>query len=237
MPRLRVLKHELFCQYIADGVPQQEAWRLSGHLPVQQSASRMACKPEIRARIAEIIAKHAYKSGEVSKTRIMTELARIGFSDIRKVASWVTREELVPVSNKKAANGMPQPMATKRVTELIIFNSDTIDDDTAAAIQSITRKADGTMQIKFYDKHAALLDMGREMGMFTERLEVGNAGDFAKLNDEELERFIRAKVVSLSPLPESTSQDEDFADGKSASHSSPRVMPTDDEGESEEAAG
>lgn len=203
MPKLRHLKTEIFAQYIADGMDYQKAFEMSGHRPSQQHASRMAKRPEVRERIAELISKHAYKSGEISQMRIMTELARIGFSDIRKVAQWVTREELVPITLPKGqTHSGPERMGTKRVTELSIFNSDMIDDDTAAAIQSIKRTKDGSLEIKFYDKHAALMDMGKQLGMFTDKLEVGRAGDFAKLNDEELERFIRAKVINLDPPKE-----------------------------------
>lgn len=201
MPKLRHIKSEIFAQYVADGVHHVKAYELSGHCSSPNLAGRMASRPQIRERIAEIVSKRAYRSGEISQTRIMTELARIGFSDIRKVAQWVTREEVVPITTKGNQSG-PERMATKRVTELMIFDSDKIDDDTAAAIQSITRGRDGSLQIKFYDKHAALMDMGKQLGMFTDKLEVGQAGDFAKLNDEELERFIRAKVINLEATKE-----------------------------------
>jgi phage terminase small subunit len=51
------------------------------------SAAKLRARPEVAARIDELIAAEAEKAG-VTIERVVTELARIGFSDIRQVVDW-----------------------------------------------------------------------------------------------------------------------------------------------------
>ena len=59
-----------------------------------------------------------------------------------------------------------------------LVNSDDLDEDTAAAISEVARTKEG-VRIKFHDKRAALVDLGRYLNMFAEdnsstvKLEIG----------------------------------------------------------------
>ena len=49
--------------------------------------------------------------------------------------------------------------------------SEDIDDDTAAAIAEISQNATGGIKLKLHDKKGALVDIGRHLGMFVDKVE------------------------------------------------------------------
>ena len=98
------------------------------------------------------------------RARVVDELAKVGFSDIRKVVTW--RPELVAEVQEEGE------IATKvwqsRVT---VLDSSEIDDDTAAAIESVSQGAQGQLRVRMHDKPAALEKLARALGMFRDRHE------------------------------------------------------------------
>jgi len=92
---------------------------------------------------------------EITQDRIMQELAKIGFADMRKLIAW----------GEKPA-GMNEDGTADWPVELI--SSAAIDDDTAAAISEVALTAQG-IRVKLHDKLSALEKMGKHLGMFTEK--------------------------------------------------------------------
>jgi phage terminase small subunit len=90
----------------------------------------------------------------------LEELAKIGFADIRKAVQW-GKGLAVPdeTGEMRIANGVA------------MIDSSELDDQTAAAIAEVAQTRDG-IKIKFNDKRAALMDIGRHLGMFKERVEM-----------------------------------------------------------------
>jgi phage terminase small subunit len=95
---------------------------------------------------------------EVTQDMVVRELAKIGFGDIRKL--FTPGGNLLPVSD--------------------------LDDDTAACLSSIeitTRKVRGgeddeveeVSKVRLWDKRAALVDLGRHLGMFTDKVQHSGA--------------------------------------------------------------
>ncbi|WP_332116057.1 terminase small subunit [Azorhizobium caulinodans] len=88
----------------------------------------------------------------VTAERIIEELAKIAFYDIRKAVRWGRApdgEEAYPVE---------------------LVPSEQIDDATAAAVAEVSLTQSG-VKIKMHDKRAALVDLGKHLGMFKERVE------------------------------------------------------------------
>ena len=96
--------------------------------------------------------------------QVVRELKLIGFSDIRKVVSW--RNELV-TRTKKGEDGAPVLMP--RVT---IVDADKISDEAAAAVAEVSQTVNGALRVKMHDKHAALVSLGRHLGLFTDHVKV-----------------------------------------------------------------
>jgi len=95
--------------------------------------------PNVAAAI-EARMKARAKRADINQDRVLLELARIGFSDIRRVIKWG-----------------PNGATLKQSSE--------ITEDDAAAISEISQTAHG-IKIKFHSKPAALQLLGQHLGTF-----------------------------------------------------------------------
>ena len=89
-----------------------------------------------------------------------------GFSDIRKVLSW--RNELV-TRTEKGKDGEPVMVLMPRVT---IVDADKMSDEAAAAVAEVSQTVNGALRVKLHDKHAALVSIGKHLGMFVDRVQI-----------------------------------------------------------------
>ena len=162
MPILKNARHERFAQELAKGKSADAAYGEAGFKPNRGNATTLKHKQSIKNRVAELLEqereieqeaiKQAIEATGVTKERVLQELARIGFSDLRKAFT--------------DRGGILHP------TEW--------DDDFAAAVSSIEvvsrntneKDAEGRSVVehvhkfKVWDKRAALVDLGKELGMF-----------------------------------------------------------------------
>lgn len=115
-------------------------------------------KPNIATALQERRIELADSTG-ITPERVLTELAKLGFSDIRKAIRWGTL----------GARVNPESEEVEIENSVELLDSAEIDDDTAAAIQEISQGANG-IKLKMYDKKGALVDIGRHLGMFDDKL-------------------------------------------------------------------
>lgn len=161
-------RHELFAQEVAKGTALERAYAMAGYRPDAKNAARLTKNDAIRTRIDEILTLAAKKAG-ISIERVLTELAKIGFSDIRKAVKW----QGVRVTEEDQPDGGDVLVIKNIVTNMVeLIPSDEIDDDTAAAIAEVKQNTSGGVSIKLHDKRAALVDLGRHLGMFKDKVEV-----------------------------------------------------------------
>lgn len=102
-------------------------------------------KPEIKSRIDKAMAERSRRTG-INQDRVLQELARIGFAKITDVVD--------PDTAKIRPNA---------------------SEDDLACIQSIKIKPNefGTeREVKLYDKKSALVDLGKHLGLFKDKLEL-----------------------------------------------------------------
>lgn len=116
-------------------------------------------KPEIETAIQEAQKRRSERT-QVTQDMVVDELRKIGFSDIRKVAAWGERPVLEDLHEDDDLRTYP--------VELIA--SENIDDDTAAAVSEVSLTAQG-VKVKMHDKRSALVDLGKHLGMFVQRVE------------------------------------------------------------------
>jgi phage terminase small subunit len=76
--------------------------------------------------------------------------------------SW--RNELV-TRTEKGKDGEPVMVLMPRVT---IVDADKISDEAAAAVAEVSQTVNGALRVKMHDKHAALVSLGRHLGLFTD---------------------------------------------------------------------
>lgn len=118
-------------------------------------AAKLMNSPIVADAIRAAQAKLSKKL-DLSAEMVLGELKRIAFSDIRKAVSWKT--EMMDDGREAAS--------------IRFHDSDLLDDHTAAAIAEVGTDAKGNLKIKFHDKPAALVNLGKHLGLFTERVEV-----------------------------------------------------------------
>lgn len=133
-------------EYLIDLNATQAAIR-AGYKPdnAQQMGSENLSKPVISAAIAKAMAERSKRTG-INQDRVLHELARIGFAKITDIIDPDTAKILPDAS-----------------------------EDDLACIQSIKIKPGefGTeREVKLYDKKSALVDLGKHLGLFKDRLEL-----------------------------------------------------------------
>lgn len=128
-------------------------------------------KPDIAEALEKAIAQQSERTG-ISADRVLTELAKIGFSDIRRAVKWFSQANvaMIDATEGEIEDGSIR-FAVANQVELI--SSADIDDETAAAISEISMTDKGGLKVKFHDKRAALVDLGRHLALFTDKVQHG----------------------------------------------------------------
>src|SRR2546430_1004947 len=160
------LRHEHFAQALARGKTATEAYLLAGYKANDGNASRMKGNERISARVQEIVGRAA-EQAEVSLERVLRELKAIAFSDISKAVTWgpsvQVREEEEDGHRVKVI-----------VNAVLLVPSDKLDENTAAAIAAVSQGSNGAVRIKMHNKLAALVVLGKYLGMFDQRPQNSN---------------------------------------------------------------
>lgn len=133
---------------------------------------RLLSDTKVAAAIAEAQAERSERT-KITQDMVLTELAKIGFSDIRKAVKWFSQTNVAAIDADEDIEALAEEgslrFAVANQVELISSNE--IDDDTAAAISEISQSDKGGLKVKFHDKKGALVDIGKHLGMFKDRIE------------------------------------------------------------------
>lgn len=123
-----------------------------------QWVSNGKTKPHVFKAIAEAMLARSDRT-KITQDDVLQELRKIGFSDMRKAVRW-------GASGEQRNDTKGEPLSSN---DVVLVASDELDDDTAAAISEVSQTAQG-IKIKLHDKRAALMDIGRHLGMFDDKL-------------------------------------------------------------------
>ena len=178
MPILNNSRHERFAQELAKGQSATAAYRSAGYdakgASAHVNAARLLRNARVKARVDELMAEGAERAG-VTVEAVVRELAKIGFSDIRKVVHWTGTEIVDEVDGEDGEGG--EPHVVIRAANLVqLIGSESIDDDTAGAVAEISQSKEGALKVKLHDKRAALVDLGKHLGMFKDKVEHSGPG-------------------------------------------------------------
>jgi len=151
----------------------------------QVQSARLLSNVMVSAAVAKGMESRATRTG-ITQDMVLRELAKIGFSDIRKVVRWgETQLRMVGGDDDEGDVLVPYH-------GLALIDSNEIDDDTAGAIAEVSQGKDG-LKVKLHDKKGALVDIGRHLGMF---VPAGHADLDAELKRLEIEKK-RAEIKRL----------------------------------------
>jgi phage terminase small subunit len=163
-------KHEAFVQaYVSRGMnavkAYQAAYPRSSEKAARSNATRLMENDGIQACIAEIMAVGAERA-EVTAEEVVRELKKLGFSCIGKAVTW--RNEVV---TQELEGGEEGETRTVMVPRLTIVPSEDLDKATLDAIAEVSQQANGAVRVKMHDKHAALVSLGKHLGLFVDRVQ------------------------------------------------------------------
>ena len=141
-------------EYLVDFNATQAAIRAGySENTARQIASENLSKPDIQEAIANAMAARSERT-EITQDRVLRELGLIGFADM---GDYVTISDSGDVMLD--LTGLPEG-ATKVIHDV---TQDEYKEGKGDAARDVKRT-----KLKLYDKRAALVDIGRHLGMFTD---------------------------------------------------------------------
>lgn len=166
MAALPNARHERFAQGLASGLSADEAYAKAGYAPNRGNAIRLKTNERVAARVADIVNAGAIRAA-ISVERVLTELGRIGFADMRKLLRWTGNSPTMDMAAAEESGEVT--IGAANIVQL--FASDELDDDIAACVSEVSQTKDGALKVKLHDKQAALVAIGRHLGMFKDKVE------------------------------------------------------------------
>lgn len=152
-------------------------------------------KPNIAQAIADAQMERSRRT-EITQDRVLAELAKIGFADMRKLLKWTGNNPQFDPDDAETTGEVSISVANF----VQLFDSDELDDNIVGAIAEISQTKDGALKVKLHDKQAALVNIGKHLGMFKERVE-HTGRDGGPIAIEQIENdaaAFRSRLVSGS---------------------------------------
>lgn len=162
-------KQKVFCEeYIIDLNGTQAAARAGySKKTSNEIAAELLAKPSIKAYIQLLLDARSQKT-EITAARVLKELAAIAFANIDDFVK-VTEEEVIETVQGEDGGMTPNK---RRYRTVEVFPTDTVDKEKIPAISSIKQGKSG-IELKIHDKEKALELLGRHLGMWNDKLQLG----------------------------------------------------------------
>ena len=118
--------------------------------------------------------KEREKRTEITQDKVLKELAKIGFADLKDYLEYKTAKSVVEYDEA----GKP---IIDYTTIIDLIDSREVD---TSPVQEVSISKDGTFKFKLYDKQKALELIGKHLGMFVDKTEVtGKDGGPIEIQD------------------------------------------------------
>lgn len=144
---------------------------------------------EVDAAIASAQTERSQRT-EITADQVLRELAKVGFANLSDVTDWGTKEvafgydgdgkKLRPEDIGEAA--LVQYVEAPFVTPI---NRDDLPPEIRAAVSEVSLGRDG-FKIKMHDKNSALVQLGRHLGLFNDKLALSGSVTVVASPDDEL---------------------------------------------------
>jgi phage terminase small subunit len=188
------IKQEKYAQGLFAGLSQREAYKQAYNCEnmkdksIDEKACVLANDVKVRSRIDELT-NELKQCNIVTVEKVLAELSKIGFADIKQYLVYKTAKTVVDHDEK---TGDPI-IDYKQIVDVI--DSDSVD---GSVIQEISISKDGTFKFKLHDKMAALEKMGKHLGMFTDKMELtGKNGapiQVQNMTDAEIDAALEREI-------------------------------------------
>jgi phage terminase small subunit len=193
-------KHEAFAQAIAKGKTADEAYALAGYKPNHGNATRLKSNEAIRNRVAVIGARAAEKA-EITISRVLQELARVGMADFRK--AFDADGKLLPI--EEWGDDLAAAVSSIEVVTRSLPGEADDELDPQPHGGALARKRNAKVEyihkVRFWDKNAALEKIAKYLGMFVDRHEFGGING-APIKTEVTHTLDKASAKLIASLVE-----------------------------------
>lgn len=183
-PSLTPKQQRFVDEYLVDLNATQAAIRAGySAATANEQGSQNLAKLSISDAIAAARAEQSARTG-ITADRVLAELAKIGFADIRKAVRWSSNVAVAAPDERSVDDILEDgPELRHAITNQVeLIDSTDIDDDTAAAIAEVSMTDKGSLKVKFHDKKGALTELGRHLGIFTDKVE-HSGGVIVEINE------------------------------------------------------
>jgi phage terminase small subunit len=191
MPVLSNPRHERFSQELAAGKSASDAYVAAGYRANTGNASTLKAQESISKRVEELLAarerverkamERAIERTTITKERVLTELAKIGFANM---ADYMT----------VGPDGDPRPDFSALTRDQMAALTEVTVEEFLDGRGEDARQVRRT-KFRLADKKGALVDIARHLGMFVDRREQGRPGEFAEMSNEELDGRLIATLM------------------------------------------
>lgn len=183
MPQLKKIRHEQFCKEYCVDKNATKAGIRAGFSPrsARTTGSRLMQKEDIKARVAELMVEISQKI-EITAASVLNELKKLGFSNMMDFHT-VGADGKLTIDLTDMTRDQAAALQTVKTTETATKD---VDGNTV-----VVRSTD----IKLADKRAALVDLGKHLGIFTETHVVATV-DASELDGIPLAE--KAKIIAYA---------------------------------------
>lgn len=175
-------------EYLIDLNATQAAIRAGySEKTAEAQASRLLTKVKVASAVALAQARRSERT-EITQDSVLRELALLGFADM---GSYV---EINPDGSARLDWSSLPPGGTKvihEITQDVALERDGYDEDGKPQFTNVRKT-----KFKLYDKRAALVDIGKHLGMFIERREVNANVTILDQLYNEVDGLTRGKLPS-----------------------------------------
>jgi phage terminase small subunit len=196
--RLTPKQAAFVAEYLVDLNATQAAIRAKfSERTAEQIGHQLLKKTSVAAAIEAALAARS-KRTEITADQVLRELARVGLATLADVTDWGVKEIAFGYDEdgrKLRAEDIGDAVVVQYVEAPFVtpIDRDKLSPDARAAVSEVAMTKDG-FRIKMHDKVGALVQIGRHLGMFTEKIEHSGPGG-APIEV----RAMRDKLEALSP--------------------------------------
>lgn len=171
-------KQKLFCdEYLIDLIATRAYKAAYPNIKKDETAAAAGARLLRNVKVESYInqrMKDREERTEITQDKVLKELAKIGFADIKDYIEYKTVKSVV--SHDEDGEAI---IDYRQIVDVI----DSANVDTSV-VQEVSIGKDGTFKFKLYDKQKALVDIGKHLGMFVDKVEVKGSLDtgISKLN-------------------------------------------------------
>ena len=182
MNKLTYKQQRFIEEYVIDGNATQAAIRAGyNEKTARFIGAENLTKPNIKLLIEQKRQEQTEKAG-VTAEALIKELATIGYSRVTDYLKVDDYDVIVGYTNDSEGNpDMSRPI-TKKIRGVEVFKTNDMPEDKRAAIAEIRQTKDG-ISLKLHDKIKAIELLGRNLGIFKDKLEVNGEVTIKKLED------------------------------------------------------